>query len=534
MNNQVDLLVIIPIAGFGAFLWLSLYIVSRASSQTPLTILSFLATLLQAGYFGMYVLVNLADEKGLGIGLSRGSWWANCLPIALWFHIATLVVRRGRSGPQITPYVAIAYGLGLVITLVGTFSDLFLNYSGAYMQTPTHVYVDSGPLYEVYIVYLALASGGAFFTLARYCWQISSGREVATPAIFLQVIFLLVGAGLFMGGGLYLALKFKYFSGMPDYPAFVAILLGLGLFGYAIAQYGMLVEGKLGKRDFAYSFCALLLMNLFYCVALILVGVKSPLTILVLVGLVNLTHTLYDWGRSLLDRVFFSRNEQAARQAARDYATALASQPVATPELQAVTSSEPAPLPATPDELPGLTSDDKASVKAFNDTVRRAITSLKNPPQLIKSPLLSLKMVEKRLQQEGEEDNRLGRAAALKSLLTEMIEQLRPADGATYGTTEAWRSYNVLYFPYVREISKKQAYAEAHRMAEQRRRNGIREPGELELALEWLSDIDEDTFYKWQRRASDTLATILREEETRLQGNRPNLPAEKPIIANPD
>jgi hypothetical protein len=114
-----------------------------------------------------------------------------------------------------------------------------------------------------------------------------------------------------------------------------------------------------------------------------------------------------------------------------------------------------------------------------------------------------------------------------------MIEQLRPADGASYGTTEAWRSYNVLYFPYVREISKKQAYAEAHRLAEQRRRNGIREPGELELALEWLSDIDEDTFYKWQRRASDTLATILREEEARLQGNRPNIASENPATANP-
>jgi hypothetical protein len=36
--------------------------------------------------------------------------------------------------------------------------------------------------------------------------------------------------------------------------------------------------------------------------------------------------------------------------------------------------------------------------------------------------------------------------------------------------------------------------------------------------LNWLTDVDEDTFYKWQRRASDTIATMLREEEMRLQG----------------
>ena len=121
--------------------------------------------------------------------------------------------------------------------------------------------------------------------------------------------------------------------------------------------------------------------------------------------------------------------------------------------------------------------------------------------------------MEKRLKLQNLDDNRLNRAATLKSLLTELIERLRP-DGAIFGTSEAWRYYNSLYFPYIREVSKKNAFAEARRIAEERRKNSIREPGEVEKVLEWLSDVDEDTFYKWQRRASDTIAEILLEEET--------------------
>jgi hypothetical protein len=34
--------------------------------------------------------------------------------------------------------------------------------------------------------------------------------------------------------------------------------------------------------------------------------------------------------------------------------------------------------------------------------------------------------------------------------------------------------------------------------------------------LSWLADVDEDTFYKWQRRASDTIATILWEENAKI------------------
>jgi hypothetical protein len=145
------------------------------------------------------------------------------------------------------------------------------------------------------------------------------------------------------------------------------------------------------------------------------------------------------------------------------------------------------------------------------------VTNLKNPPQLARSPLLSIKLVEQRMAEAGLEDNRLNRATTLREVLIEQIEALQPTDTASSRTGDAWRFYNVLYYPYVREISRKSALGEIQRLSRARQRAGQHEAGELEQVLQWLVNVDENTFYKWQRRASDTIATILWESNARLE-----------------
>ena len=149
--------------------------------------------------------------------------------------------------------------------------------------------------------------------------------------------------------------------------------------------------------------------------------------------------------------------------------------------------------------------------------MRRAITGIKSPPQLAKSPLLALELVDQRIRQSGQPDHRLNRVAALRDLLIEQIEALQPNDRQGSVVSDAWRFYNVLYYPYVRGTNRKSALAEARRLAQERQRNGQRDPSELEQALGWLADVEEDTFYKWQRRASDTIATQMWEENERAK-----------------
>jgi hypothetical protein len=247
---------------------------------------------------------------------------------------------------------------------------------------------------------------------------------------------------------------------------------------------------------------------------------------------VTVTHTTFDLGRRALDTLFFSRAERDARAEARDYATVLGTAPVARPDLEApaLDAAVAAPDPAVDKIQVG------ARPKEFKDQVRKALTGLKSPPQLAKSPLLALALVERAVARAGQIDNRLNRVAALRELLIEQIEGLRPAvgEGGAHRVGEAWRFYNVLYYPYVRELSRKSALAEARRLGEERRRMGQREPGELEQVLAWLADVDEDTFYKWQRRASDTIATTLWEENNRIAGGgRPGRANAETAIAAP-
>ena len=150
-----------------------------------------------------------------------------------------------------------------------------------------------------------------------------------------------------------------------------------------------------------------------------------------------------------------------------------------------------------------------APSKEWKDAVRRAISSLKNPPQLAQSSLLAAPFVSAQLSAQNLSDNRLNRITVLRAQLIAQIEALRPAVGNTDPTADAARFFNALYYPYVREFGRKAALAEAQRLASERRRTGNQHPAETEQVLTWLSDIDEDTFYKWQRRASDLIAANL-------------------------
>ncbi|MDB5075225.1 MAG: hypothetical protein JWO42_1404, partial [Chloroflexi bacterium] len=44
---------------------------------------------------------------------------------------------------------------------------------------------------------------------------------------------------------------------------------------------------------------------------------------------------------------------------------------------------------------------------------------------------------------------------------------------------------------------------------------------DAERVVHWLMQVDEDTFYKWQRRGSDAIAGALREREAAAGGAVP-------------
>jgi hypothetical protein len=506
------------IAGFGAFLWVGLYLLVRAPRRTPLIVASLLGLLSQAAYFGSGALSDTTTDRALFVALQQGFWWTTVLPAAAWFHVSGLIVqrlarsptKRGRllSLPALVVYLA---ALGMIAA--GTIGDLIVAHSRPLEQDGTLV-VAPGPAYPFYIAYLGAVIAGACVNLLRALRKVARGSEPTERALAQQLRLLLGGGLFFLTGGLWIASRTYWHLPISPLPGYLCVLVGLAALGYGVAHFGLLLEGQNIQRDFFYSFTGILVMNALYVGLLAAAGQLSAGSLLALVGLVTLTHTAFDSGRAALDRLFFNRAEQAARAEARDYATVLAAQPVGTSELPDEDAPNPAPgeptAAAADEAAPGDAAD-----KRFKDAVRKALTGLRSPPRLAQSPLLALALVERRVAQSAQEDNRLNRVAALRELLIEQIESLRPP-GSAPQVGDSWRFYNVLFYPYVRELSRKGALAEARRLGEERRRAGLREPGELEQVLSWLADVDEDTFYKWQRRASDLIALALWEENAKL------------------
>ncbi len=158
--------------------------------------------------------------------------------------------------------------------------------------------------------------------------------------------------------------------------------------------------------------------------------------------------------------------------------------------------------------------------KAFDDAVRRALTHLCDPTKLSLSPLLRMSLVTVALQKQGHEDTRLQRVALLKILLTDLVHGLRPQQRSDGCTSAANRFYNCLYYPYVQGITRRAAPTVLRQLRERRDQEGGARTEE-ERVIEWLLQVNEDTYYKWQRRASDTIAHALREKEEALDDNMP-------------
>lgn len=129
---------------------------------------------------------------------------------------------------------------------------------------------------------------------------------------------------------------------------------------------------------------------------------------------------------------------------------------------------------------------------------RRALSHFGDLKRLASNPLTQLPIIEKRLRANNSPDTTLDRAAELKSLLIESIAKLKPQHEKSFDTTEEWRFYNSVFFPYVaglRPFSRNQEKElQAHEQA----------------ALAWFqSFVPERTLHNWQNSAARLIANDL-------------------------
>ena len=136
----------------------------------------------------------------------------------------------------------------------------------------------------------------------------------------------------------------------------------------------------------------------------------------------------------------------------------------------------------------------------FVRLTRRALGHYGDLSKLVASPLTALPIIDERLAARGAPDQPLERANELKALLADRIARLKPRDGGDFGTTEQWRHYNSLYFPYVVGV---RAYAQNATAA------GL-DPVARQAWQWFVTEVPQRSLHNWQNAAARLIAADLR------------------------
>jgi hypothetical protein len=244
-------------------------------------------------------------------------------------------------------------------------------------------------------------------------------------------------------------------------------LLGLDLIFLAITLtvWDALDEGESIRAHLARSFVS----NLYYAGALAIITTlftDNLALLLLLITFAILTQTFSNSIQSLLDFLTLPGRINDERQTLRQTADAL-------------------PLLST-------LATDSVNEEQFTRLTRRALSHLGDLSKLATNPLVNLPIIHGA--------NPLDRAHALKSLLIQSIQKLKPQSESKFGTTDEWRYYNALYFPYALGLKPYTRRADFDSLEESSR-----------AALEWFqTSVPERTLHNWQNTAAKLIAEDIR------------------------
>jgi hypothetical protein len=244
-------------------------------------------------------------------------------------------------------------------------------------------------------------------------------------------------------------------------------LLGFDLIflGITITAWDAFDEGQAIRAHFVRSFIS----AFYYSGALVLITSLLSDSVTLMLSLITfgiLTQTFSNTIQALVDRATLPQKTTDERQALRQ----------------------------TADGLPRLSTLEPAEMdeEQFIRLTRRALSNLGDLPKLATSPLINLPIIQGA--------NPLDRAHALKSLLIQSIQRLKPQSEMEFGVTDEWRFYNALYFPYVLGLKPYTRRADYDSLDKTSR-----------AALDWFqTSVPERTLHNWQNTAAKLIAADIR------------------------
>jgi hypothetical protein len=435
--------------------WLGLYLLSR-DPRKPVLVLA------AVGLCGFALVVALDAVRTASPAhaqlLSRAEVYLVSVPGVAWFAVLAELARPSDSSRARTRELLLVAGVA-ALTLFGAVL------AGS---------VD-GPLRPGHWLMFAVISVSTFGAMAFALRRPRRPVPAVGLAIVATLFFALGNAILIIPLGL-----------VPSWVALASTSFDVLSLGIAVALWDAFDEGQALRADMLRSFIGCSAVAAVFggqvLIGLALTREKSPaqtaLTVLLFTTLAAAiaVQVLADPLAGVLDRMAFSKSPtlRADRAALRHTGAAL-------------------PLRA---EGPLVDVDDDT----FARLTRRALGHYADLTKLVASPLTALPVIDERLAARGAADHPLERANELKAVLADGIGRLKPRDSGDFGTTEEWRYYNALYFPYVVGV---RAYAQNATAA------GL-DPTARQ-AWQWLvTEVPQRSLHNWQSAAARLIAADLR------------------------
>ena len=294
-------------------LWLGFYIVTRS----PRSRISWLASATLWAFSGSFLntltYINISTEQRSTLPWWWG--WSAALAAPLWFHLSVSFLPSRLARKQ-RPLVILVYLLTLNFVAMEAYTPWV--FAGA--TTKPLIYHSAqrpGPLFPLFGLSLIAVSALSLYNLYL------SWKQARGPTVKQQLTMLLWATSLALVGAAYANLSI--WLGLDTLTLVNTLSLGAGmaLLGYGVARYNALIEGRAIGLDFLYTFLAIGLVTGFYLlvtfISYIIYDVPFIAFIFVIM-LATISHSLYDWARTYLDRLFYRRQYREVRANLREFA----------------------------------------------------------------------------------------------------------------------------------------------------------------------------------------------------------------------
>jgi len=311
-------------------LWLGFYIVTRS----PRSKVSWLASATLWSLSG-YFLNHLTYVQGPTGGTVPWWWgWSVAFAAPFWFHLSVMLLPPSLADKQ-RWLIWLIYFLALNVLAMEAYTPwVFAGQSG---RLPIYNSAQiPGPLYPLCGLYFIAVPALSLYNLRQ------GRREAKSVLIQRQLAVLSWAAALAVFSGVYTALSVWLRLDTPAVLGNLSLGAGVTLLGYGVARHNALVEGRAIERDFVYTSLAMALVVAAYVLAAVVsrltFGVPFVAFVFVIV-LAVASHSLYDWGRSLWERLFYRQRYRELRSSLRDLLYRIAPEQGIQDSLQAILES---------------------------------------------------------------------------------------------------------------------------------------------------------------------------------------------------